>query len=128
MDIDSRYAVAGIDAQTRAAAAAEQRAFTTAENEKDRAARMEQARVTAGIGPKDIDIAVSRDPRVTAAEAAVGKVINPKDRPAAEAKLAEIMATVRKEKIREFGGSPAAPTPSGSTIKFDAQGNRVQQG
>jgi hypothetical protein len=38
MDIDSRYAVAGINAQTRAAAAAELRAFTAAENEKDRAA------------------------------------------------------------------------------------------
>ena len=48
MDIDSRYAVAGIDAQTRAAAAAEQRAFTAAENEKNRVAQLERTRVTAG--------------------------------------------------------------------------------
>lgn len=64
-----------------------------------------------GFDAKDIDTAVSRDPRVTAAVAAVGKVLNPKDRPAAEAKLSETMAAVRNEKIREFGGSPAAPPP-----------------
>jgi len=75
---------------------------------------MARAKDANGFDAQDIDTAVSRDPRVTAAAAAVGKVLNPKDRPAAEDKLAKLMATVRKEKVREFSGvavNPATSTP-----------------
>jgi len=133
-DIDSRYAVAGINAQTRATAAAEQRAFTAAESEKDRAARMEQTNITAGAAANR---AALNAPRLALQdEARINDLVKDKfedrldavaimpagpEKNTAAAQLEQDMEAYRRQKQASLGGG----SPQGAVAPPSARiGNR----
>ena len=111
MDIDSRYAVAGINAQTRAAAAAQLQAFTAAENEKDRAARMEQTRVTAGAAA---DKAARNAPRLALED---------------EARINNLVEDKFKDRLDAVAIMPAGPekNTAAAQLELDMEAYRRQK-